>query len=76
MFLIQQLYLLQDVFSHFGESSASFLPTPQHQAVLVVPRADAVQRLPHGLKRKHINICFTATETQKPVLIWTETPSW
>lgn len=50
MFLIQQLYLLQDVLPHFGEAGSSLLPTPQHQTVLVVTGADAIQGLSHGLQ--------------------------
>lgn len=49
MFLIQQLNLLHDVLPHFGETRSSLLPTPQHQAVLVVPSADAIQGLPNSL---------------------------
>lgn len=50
MFLIQQLDLLHDILPHFGEAGSSLLPTPQHQAVLIVPSADTIQRLPHGLE--------------------------
>lgn len=50
MFLVQQLYLLQNILPHFGEAGSSLLPTPQHQSVLIVPGADAIQRLPHGLQ--------------------------
>lgn len=49
MFLIQQLYLLQDVLPHFSKAGASLLPTPKHQTVLIVTSADTVQRLPHSL---------------------------
>lgn len=49
MFLIQQLYLLQDVLPHFGEASAGFLTAPKHQAVLVVTSADSIQRLSYSL---------------------------
>lgn len=49
MFLIQQLYLLQNVLPHFGEAGSSLLPTPQHQAVLIVAGADSIQGLSHGL---------------------------
>lgn len=52
VFLIQQLYLLQDVFPHFGKAGAGFLPTPKHQTVLIVTSAHAVQRLPHGLSEE------------------------
>lgn len=63
MFLIQQLYLLQNVLPHFGKASASLLPTSQHQAVLIVTSADAIQRLSHGLSReKHIIHCFRVYE--------------
>lgn len=52
MFLIQQLYLLQNVLPHLGESGAGLLPTAQHQAVFIVAGADAVQRLSHRLEEE------------------------
>lgn len=52
MFLIQQLYLLQNVLPHFGEAGSCLLPTPQHQAVLIVPGADSIQGLSHGLQEE------------------------
>lgn len=52
MFLIQQLYLLQNVLPHFGEAGPSLLPTPQHQPVLIVTSADSIQGLSHGLQEE------------------------
>lgn len=52
MFLVQQLYFLHNILPHLGEASSSLLPAPQHQAVLIVACADAVQRLPYGLQEE------------------------
>lgn len=69
MLLIQQLDLLQDVLSHFGKASASFLSTPQDQTVLVVPSADPVQGFSHGLRRTALllNTGSTSLEAFKEV---------
>lgn len=56
MFLVQQFYLLQNILPHFGEAGSSLLPTPQHQAVLVVASADAIQWLPNGLEEGYLLI--------------------
>lgn len=67
MFLIEQLYLLQNVLPHFGEAGSSLLPTPQHQTVLIVPSADPIQGFPHGLyRKKHIIRCFGWYENKNP----------
>lgn len=49
MFLVQQLYFLHNILPHLGEAGSGLLPAPQHQAVLVVASADAIERLSHGL---------------------------
>lgn len=45
MFLVKQLDLLQNVFTHFSKTRASLLPTTQNQTVLVIPCANTVQWL-------------------------------
>lgn len=56
MFLVQQLYFLHNVLPHLGEAGSGLLSAPQHQAVLVVACADAIQRLSHGLQGGKNNI--------------------